>query len=165
MQPDEPDRSAELVAATDETVWWSLVAQAARERADRERVRLDALMAAHRSLVQEATQGRGVVRRTGGKPAAAVTDLGALLAWTKAKRPEMTEVVLRGAWVDFVKRLTVESGGLPADPETGERIPGVDLIESTRSIRVECTDTARNDARAFLAGLRRLDEESEHDRR
>lgn len=161
MEPETPrPDAAELAAATDEALWWTLVAQAARERADRERERLDALMVAYRSLAQESSRGRGTVTRVGGKDVAVVSDPFALLRWTQEHRPSEVVPSLRPAWVDFVKRLALTKEG-PIDPQTGQLIPGVTTETSARTVRVNGTPEAREAARRFLGGLRRLNEETD----
>lgn len=147
---------SDLADLTNAAVTWHLILDAVKAQAQAARDRLDEAMAAGNSLRQQAqdTAGTrmGTVGRTGGDVAGEVSDPAALLAWTKAKRPDMIIPTLDPTWVNYLKE-AARIYGQAVDPETGEIIPGVRQVNRPYGLRIVPTVDARRAARAMVDGL------------
>lgn len=94
----------------------------------------------------------GKVQRAKPAATAAVTDERALLAWVTAHRPDELVRSVRSSYVEALKA-QARVHGHAYDPDTGEVIPGVELVEGTSAYRVTVPPEGRA---AVLARLREV---------
>lgn len=147
---------SDLADLTNAAVTWQLILDAVKTQAATARERLDEAMAAGNSLRQQAqdTAGTrmGTVSRTGGELTGEVHDPAALLAWTRAKRPDMITETLDPTWISYLKE-AARLYGVAVDPTTGEVIPGVRQVMRPYGMRIVPTRDARRAAREMVDGL------------
>lgn len=71
----------------------------------------------------------GKVSYVSGRNSATVTDERALLAWTKANRPDEVVSTVRESFVTYLKDSAKRHDGFAVDESTGEIVPGMSMRE------------------------------------
>lgn len=86
------------------------------------------------------------------KPTYGITDMAAFTRWVASRRPH--EIIgVNPAFVAWVNSQAQRNGGLVADPETGEVIPGVGRTLTAGGYRLTTTREAVERARVMLGGV------------
>lgn len=94
----------------------------------------------------------GQVSRTRASVSAKVVDEAALLAWVVEHRPDEVVQSVRSSYVK-VLQAQARSHGRPFDVETGEVIPGIEMVEGSSSYTVKADPQARALVLPALADL------------
>lgn len=79
----------------------------------------------------------------GGKDKAKVTDELALLAWVKENRPDQLRQIVEPAYIKALLK-QADAEGAAADEETGEIIPGIEIVETGSYVSVKPNELARD---------------------
>lgn len=93
----------------------------------------------------------GTVSKSEGRVAAKVVDEAALLAWVKANRPDQLRQVVEDAYVKALLKSAVENGDA-VDVETGEIIPGIEVMQGSPFVSARPTPEAKARMKDLLAG-------------
>jgi hypothetical protein len=119
-----------------------------------ERAELAELMAAEdrpKATVRDADDVElGTATLCGGKEKAKVVDELALLAWVKENRPDQLRSIVEPAYVKALLKIA-DAEGVAVDEETGEVIPGIELVETGTYVTVKPNDLARERMDALVA--------------
>lgn len=97
----------------------------------------------------------GKIVHVAGKPKAKVVDRAVFTAWVKENRPDQIREVVDVPYERAILK-TATAEGIASDAETGEAIPGIELVDSTGYISVRENEAARNIAKAAVVGHRLL---------
>lgn len=104
----------------------------------------------------------GLVTYSRGKPTAVVTNERALLEWVRQRHPEMLLSRVNPAYIAALKRMA-EREGVASDRDTGEVVPGIEIVNAGPGLRIVKDPDAREAARGTVRklaerGLRALEE-------
>jgi len=138
-----------------EVMRWKLLAEAVAE--EYHRLRGEALEALEaegvlKVGVEVGGNNLGDVSVIPGKARPAVTGHTALFKWVEAHRPDELDQVIRPSFVNALKNICEEEG-VAIDRETGEVIPGIEMMPGEATLRITPTRDAKA---AALEQVRRL---------
>lgn len=85
----------------------------------------------------------GTATLCGGKDKAKVVNEAALLAWVKEHRPDQLRQVVEPAYIKALLK-QADTEGAAADEDTGEVIPGIEIVESSSYVSVKPNELARD---------------------
>lgn len=141
---------------------WKLLAEAVAHEYGT--TRTDALLAlagegVERVRVSDDNLDFGTVSVVGGGKVARVTDERALFEWVRKNRPDELSQIINPAFVESIKKICEDEGVAVYKP-TGEVIPGVELVDGTKTLRIsptrDATEGARRLVREFVSGDLRM---------
>jgi hypothetical protein len=85
----------------------------------------------------------GTATLCGGKDKAKVTNEQALLEWVKEHRPDQLRQVVEPAYIKALLK-QADAEGAAADEDTGEVIPGIEIVETSSYVSVKPNELARD---------------------